>query len=81
MNINHQRPGDRWPGPTTALFTRSVHTLDDLEVELAADLTDDFTDPQSKITAQDVISILGRPNDVVAVVINAVRTRIIDPSR
>ena len=54
------------------------HAFDDLDTEFAADLTDDLSNPKAKLAAQYVVSIFGRPNHVITVIIDGVATLAVD---
>lgn len=51
------------------------HPSDDLDPVLRAHLTTDITDPKLNIPPQNLVAILGRPNEVVAVIVNAMLAR------
>ena len=46
--------------------------MDDLDTLLAADLAADVADPKTNFVGQDLVAILGRPDDVITVVENTV---------
>ena len=48
------------------------HAADDVDTLLAAHLATDIADPKSNIACQHLVAILGRPDEVIAVIENAV---------
>ena len=54
---------------------RRQHASDDLDTVLRTNLTANIAHPQLDIASQHLVAILGRPNEVVAVIIDAMLTR------
>ena len=51
------------------------HAPDDLDAVLSANLTANVTHPQLNVALQHLVAILGRPNEVVTMVENAMFAR------
>ena len=54
---------------------RRQHASDDLDTVLRTNLSENIAHPQLDIASQHLVAILGRPNEVVAVIIDAMLTR------
>lgn len=64
-----------WDGHEHVDMIARQHASDDLDAVLSTDLTADVTNPQLNVTLKHLVAILGRPNEVVTVVENAMLTR------
>lgn len=53
------------------------HSAQDVDLVLPADLTENVADTQAQRPGQDLVAVLSRPDDMIAVIVNAVFAGII----
>ncbi len=62
----------RWDRHKHVDMINRQHAPDNINATFVTDLSDDVAHAQSNITQQNLVAILGRPDEMIAMVVNAV---------